>query len=105
RLSGFVRRFVRVHEMVQVCAAVVTTPPVTTVTGTAPAAAGGVAVQVSEVEDTNVVFCATPLMTIADCLVKPTPVAVMVMAPVPWTLVVGEIDDSVGLVAGDRLEA
>lgn len=40
-----------------------------------------------------------------DCFVNPTPVAVIVIAAVPWTLVVGLIDVSVALAAGDRLEA
>ena len=86
---------------------VVTTPPVTTVTGIdgGVAVAGGVAVQVNDVADTNVVVCGTPLMTILDCLVNPTPVAVMVIGAVACTLVVGAIVVSVGLVVGDRLEA
>jgi hypothetical protein len=91
---------------VNVCAVVVTTPPVTTVMGQVPAVAFFGIVAVNVVDDTNTVGIATPLAYTTDCLVKPTPVtAVNAVVPVPDTAVVGAIVVSVGLVTGLRLEA
>ena len=66
----------RCHVKVQVCGAVVTTPPVMTTTGHAPAVVFLVtAGAVSDVAELNVVFCGTPLTWMTLCLVKFVPVA------------------------------
>jgi len=89
---------------VQFWAAVVTTPPVTTVTGKVPEVAFLGAEAVSDVELTYVVGYGIPFTQITLCRVKPTPVAVTVALPAPEA-VVGVAVVSVGLVAGDSEEA
>ena len=79
-------------------------PDVATATGQVPVAVLGVAEHVTEVAETKVVACATPLTVITDNAVKLVPVQVKVTAAVPCTLEFGAMLVSVGLLAAPAYE-